>query len=210
MKKSHLVGTRFGRLLVLEELQERRWGNVRWRCKCDCGNEKIVPGRHLSSGSTQSCGCLRSDLRQDRRFKLPPGCRAIDDVPGYFAWAGARERCRNQKNPCYVNYGGRGIRMDRRWQRFARFYEDMGPCPPGMTLEREDNDGPYSPDNCVWATRAAQRANQRAKKIENFPTRDLLQEIARRYAGSERVEECLRLASLAMDEALKEGAGEAA
>jgi hypothetical protein len=88
--------------------------------------------------------------------------------PTYKTWTGMIGRCGNPRSPDYMRYGGRGISVHPRWLTFANFLEDMGERPVGMTLDRINNDGPYSPENCRWATNAQQRRNSRQNHLLTF------------------------------------------
>lgn len=83
-----------------------------------------------------------------------------------------RQRCNNPNNAGYSNYGGRGITVCARWDRFETFLEDMGPRPSLLhSLDRIDNDGSYTPENCRWALQKIQGNNQRRNRVLTYEGR---------------------------------------
>ena len=149
-----LSGQRFGKLIVLRPVGRDKGGRILWLCRCDCGNETVVLGGHLRSGHTRSCGCLPGMLRHG-------ACTNRHCTPEYQTWSGMRQRCQNPNSSGYQYYGGRGIKVCKRWQKFENFLIDMGKRPEGMTLDRIDNDSGYYQKNCRWATFHEQRCNSR-------------------------------------------------
>jgi hypothetical protein len=92
----------------------------------------------------------------------------------YWSWAAMLDRCRNPNNGAYANYGGRGIKVCERWQKFSNFLIDMGHRPAGHSLERIDNDKGYEPSNCRWATRDDQSKNRRNNRWLTFLGRTMV------------------------------------
>lgn len=156
-------GDRFGRWLVLSLASKGSGTSVRWLCQCDCGTTRPVRQTGLRAGS-QSCGCLKIELRKQGWKHGQTG------TAEYNAWRDIRKRCLSPGCPEYPNYGGRGITMCERWQEsFANFLADMGPKPsPEHSIDRRDNNGPYTPENCRWATKKAQSRNTRSNRLVEF------------------------------------------
>jgi len=149
-----LTGKKFGRWTVLEKAQRIK-GRLAYKCKCDCGNIKVVQWDHLRDGCTKSCGCLAKELITTH---------GLSKTPTYNTWVAMLQRCNNHNHPRYKDWGGRGIKVCDRWLKFESFFEDMGEKPTGLLIERIDNERGYYPSNCKWATRLQQQKNQRVNK----------------------------------------------
>jgi hypothetical protein len=101
------------------------------------------------------------------------------DSPEYSAWKAMRQRCLNPKNPRYDSYGGRGITVCDEWRHFIGFLQDMGQRPsPSHSLERRDNDGNYTKENCMWALPKVQSRNRR---VTRYATGIPLAELAQKH-----------------------------
>lgn len=159
-KKIEMTGKRLGRLIVIEEAKRDRWGKVLWTCICDCGNIKVFNGCSLRQGDVKSCGCLHNDLLADISR-----IHGMHGSPEYISWANMIQRCTNKNNPKFPYYGGRGISVCKEWRNsFATFYQDMGPKPKGLTIERKNNELGYFKKNCIWANRTIQARNRQLFK----------------------------------------------
>lgn len=155
-----LKGEIFGRLMAVEPVGKNNAGQYIWKCLCSCGNEHTVTGTALVEGATKSCGCLAKEVCG--KASLTHG---MSHSPEYHAWKNALYRCTKPFNAAYSDYGGRGIQVCERWSEplpvgFLNFLEDMGPS-NGLTLERVDVNGNYSPENCIWADTYQQGYNTR-------------------------------------------------
>ena len=129
---------------------------------------------NLRSGKQRSCGCYREEIRRTH---------GKSNSSIYRRWNAMLMRCQDPKHQSFGHYGGRGIKVCERWQKFDDFYADVGDPPAGMTLDRVDNDRGYSPDNVRWATPKEQMANRRGTKemvLLRMTVEELRAEIARK------------------------------
>ncbi len=151
-RKIDEVGNRYGRLLVLREAERSKGGNARWNCLCDCGNEVITRGDRLRRGTTVSCGCYVIE-------KVTTHGKSGTKI--HRTYYNIKQRCNNKNNPDYHRYGGRGIKI--LFESFEEFYEWAlkNGYQNNLSIDRINNDGNYSPDNCRWTTAAEQSKNRR-------------------------------------------------
>ena len=170
-----LTGQHFGSLTVISRIDGTL--PVKWKCRCDCGNESNVFGGALKNGRTSSCGkapCKKHGGKGPLRH-------GMSHTSIHGVWCAMRARCESRSNPAYYDYGWRGIRVCERWQVFENFLADMGPRPQGATLDRINNDGNYEPGNCRWTGRREQANNRRSNRIiECFGERLTLSQWAER------------------------------
>ena len=163
-------GDRFGRLTVIERAPKRpdlKSRDSRWICECACGNIVEVSATSLKAGHTKSCGCYGKEVSAKQgKASATHGMR---HTPEYHAWCGMRSRCYNENDKSFYSYGARGIVVCDRWlESFENFFEDMGSRPDHHSLDRIDNNGPYSPENCKWSTRDQQNNNKSNNRMISF------------------------------------------
>lgn len=158
MRKIDITGKRFGRLVVIGEV-ERKGTRVFWECQCDCGNRTTVESYPLRHGATNSCGCLNNEMRIARSVT-----HGETETRLYRTWSHIKGRCFTPTDAAYQNYGGRGITMCEEWRNDFTSFRDWAQSHgyrEDLTIDRINNNGNYEPSNCRWVSQKIQNRNRR-------------------------------------------------
>lgn len=157
-----LKGKKFGKLTVLRENGQSKNKHWLWLCLCDCGNETTVRSDSLRSGDVKSCGCYVIEKATTHGLRY---------TQLYKVWASMKTRCYNKNDLAYKNYGARGIKIYSMWiddaEAFCKWAKENG-WRPGLTIDRIDNDGDYTPSNCRFVTQAVNSRNTRSTRIIEY------------------------------------------
>lgn len=160
------IGDKVG-IMSVECIEELLGGGQRLTLRCACGNVRLNTSARLRVHQPNSCGCLvRKKVRSDWHGQILS--------PEYGIRQRMKARCLRETSPDFKRYGGRGITVCDRWLSFVNFMDDMGRRPSRLySLDREDNDKGYSPDNCRWATKVQQDNNRRSNREIEFDGRTM-------------------------------------
>ncbi len=150
-------------------MQQAKVGHSKWICKCECGKEIEVFGTNLIRKHTISCGCMKGYYISKAKIKHGKTHTRL-----YSIFNKMKDRCCNQNNPAYKNYGARGIKICNEWldkeNGFVNFYNwaiNNG-YKENLTIDRVDNNGNYEPNNCRWVTYQKQNNNKRNNHLITY------------------------------------------
>lgn len=137
-----------------------------WLIRCECGREFTLPATEFLKGKQKSCGCKTSELIGNHQRT-----HGMSGHPAYAVWRSMIDRCRLPTHQAWESYGGRGIWVCEAWaNNFEAFWADMGATyKPGLSLDRIDVNGPYSPENCRWVSVKSQNRNRRSNRVIDTP-----------------------------------------
>ena len=187
-----LVGQKIDKLFVKKRIAKDKW-SVYWMTRCDCGENIVRTGKYLLSKNlvvAKSCGCARTEWLK-KRNKSTASMNGLSSSTEYRIWQQVKTRCYNKNHVHYKSYGGRGISVCDEWldkkSGFFNFLKDLGKRPSIVhTLDRIDNNGNYSKENCRWATTEQQFNNRRNSRIYDIDGEKLSSSQIQRKFGINR------------------------
>lgn len=162
-------GQEFGRLRIAGAefgIPDTRGSYVRYVVVlCQCGKSKVVRSEHLRNKKILSCQCLHREIVS--RTMKTHGKR---NHPLYSVWCGMRRRCNDASSPVYHYYGGRGISISKEWDNSFQCFYDWAVANGyrnSLEIDRRDNNGGYSPENCQFVTSKQNARNKRNNRLIN-------------------------------------------
>ena len=159
-----ITGRVYGRLTVIERVENDKHGQARWKCLCDCGNYTVAVTSELNRGNVRSCGCLSREISKKVNFK-----HGFKNTRLYRVWDSMKKRCYNPNSQGYKYYGGKGITICDEWKNnfksfhdwaFANGYDENAEYMK-CTIDRIDTNGNYEPSNCRWVDVKSQERNRK-------------------------------------------------
>jgi hypothetical protein len=164
-KPPDLVGHKYGRLTFISFVGRDKSSSRMWMCRCECGAEITIREKSVTSGHTKSCGCYSTEVKRTKG-KEGTTVHGMYGTVEWKAWTGAKERCFNPNSNRFHNYGDRGISMCDEWiNNFLSFYNHIGPCPSGHSLDRIEVNRGYEPGNVKWSTDEEQSQNRTTTRL---------------------------------------------
>lgn len=155
-KAIDLTGHVYGRLTILNEVLPRQRPRL-WNCRCSCGNTKEIPGLHMRSGSTVSCGCYNKEVittHGDTSTRL------------FYCWQAMKQRCYNNQAKSYKDYGAIGVTVCTEWLNNYEVFKEWAVShgyTKDLTIDRINGALIYSPSTCRWTTKNIQARNHRIR-----------------------------------------------
>lgn len=151
-----MIGRKFGRLTVISGPEKTRSGHY-WLCTCDCGGQARTSTRNLRTGITKSCGCFRASQQ------------GLSGTPLHSVWSNMRRRCADLTGQDAADYALRGITVCSEWEDFSAFrsWALSHNYAEGLQIDRRNNDGNYSPENCRFVSSTINAQNKRLIRKTN-------------------------------------------
>lgn len=162
----NMVGMEFNGCKVVSREGSDKWGQALWKCVCRCGKYFVSTGGNIRSGNTKSCGCYSIKRTKESNTTHGDSGTRLHNI-----WYGIIRRCTRPSNSMFDYYGGRGITVCNQWlnsyEEFKEWSISNGYA-DDLTIDRIDNDGGYTPNNCRWVTYKEQGLNKRNSRMVEF------------------------------------------